>query len=502
MRAPGRTVRARTLAALVASAALAALAGCSARASLDPPTMPLSRTREESFRSSVPVLSPRAEWTAPSVERFTLSNGVPVYFVARPGARIVSIGYVNRRAGSFDPRVTAGLPVLTAAMLRSGTLAHPGRAHRSARHALGVELEVTAWRNGLEMWVHTLAAHAAPAVDLLAEAVIEPELSQAALDQARSAQLVARAQQGESLANIAFELGVREVFGDGAAESIPELGYLSRLRGFTRDDVLAYHRSRYTPPNSALAVSGDISLEALRAMLERSFGDWRVADAVAIDRPPRSRSVSLGRRPWLLVDAGAEQSLATFALVWRMPTLLEPEFYTAIVAFALYGSMSSSRLNAVFREREGSTYTAEADYMGGVHWGLGYARINVDRARVADSVVRALAEADRLRTRPPRRALVESAQQHLRGLLLERFEGSEGTARVLATLAEFELGPDSWDQHLRGIDAVTPEAVRAFADRFMRPEQATVVVVADASVVAPELRARSELGAVIMPFSP
>ena len=70
-----------------------------------------------------------------------------------------------------------------------------------------------------------------------------------------------------------------------------------------------------------------------------------------------------------------------------------------------------------------------------------------------------------------------------------------GIAAAIEPLAVYDLPDDWWHAYRSRLEAVTPEDVQRVADELIRPDEALVLVVGDASKVADELRS-VELGPV------
>jgi hypothetical protein len=68
-----------------------------------------------------------------------------------------------------------------------------------------------------------------------------------------------------------------------------------------------------------------------------------------------------------------------------------------------------------------------------------------------------------------------------------RIETPNKIASLVADLRTYDLPDDYWDRFGKEIDAVTPEQALAAAQKYIRPDQATIVVVGEATVTKPAL---------------
>src|SRR3546814_13562585 len=79
---------------------------------------------------------------------------------------------------------------------------------------------------------------------------------------------------------------------------IPIIGWESEMRGLTTADALSFYKRHYAPNNAILVVAGDVSLDELKRLAEKHYGDIpRGADAVRerVEEPPQvaARRVAL-----------------------------------------------------------------------------------------------------------------------------------------------------------------------------------------------------------------
>lgn len=53
---------------------------------------------------------------------------------------------------------------------------------------------------------------------------------------------------------------------------IPIIGWQHEIAGLTRDDMMAFYRAWYAPNNAILVLSGDITVDSIRPMVEKHYG--------------------------------------------------------------------------------------------------------------------------------------------------------------------------------------------------------------------------------------
>lgn len=71
---------------------------------------------------------------------------------------------------------------------------------------------------------------------------------------------------------------------------IPVIGWMHDLENLTRDDALEFYRHFYAPKNAVLVVSGDVSVDGVRALAEKYYGpvpNGRTSERFQATEPPQ-----------------------------------------------------------------------------------------------------------------------------------------------------------------------------------------------------------------------
>jgi predicted Zn-dependent peptidase len=141
------------------------------------------------------------------------------------------------------------------------------------------------------------------------------------------------------------------------------------------------------------------------------------------------------------------------------------------------------------REDKGYTYGAHS----GIEWIPGGAVLGVDTDVASDVTAAALLETryelGRLVAVPPTPAEIDAARSYAIGSLAISLDNQGGLASTISALAAAGLDLDWLREHPARLAAVTPDDVAAAALRFFAPSGFTGVVVGDADVIGPRLRA-------------
>jgi zinc protease len=257
------------------------------------------------------------------------------------------------------------------------------------------------------------------------------------------------------------------------------------------DDGRALHRAGLVPGGAILTVVGDLDPEAALALVERTLDGWTASHpARTLSPPPSLRPSDLE----LVNRAGSVQS----QLCLSAPALprLDDRYAALQLANLVFGGYFSSRWMENIREDKGYTYGAHS----GTEFVPGGAVLSVETDVASDVTAAALLETryelGRMTAVPPTADEIDAARRYAVGSLLISLDSQGGFGSTLATLAADDV-PVQWlRDHPARLEAVTVDEVAAASREFFAPSAFTGVIVGDADVVGPGLRA---LGGVDLP---
>jgi zinc protease len=172
----------------------------------------------------------------------------------------------------------------------------------------------------------------------------------------------------------------------------------------------------------------------------------------------------------------------------------DPAYPALQLTNLVFGGYFSSRWMENIREDKGYTY--------GAHSGLetipGGAVLDVETDVASDVTAPALLETryelGRMAAVPPTPEEIDAARAYAVGSLLISLDNQGGLASMLTALAADGLDLDWLRAYPAALDAVTPDEVAAAALRFFAPAAFTGVLVGDASLIGPGVRALGGIG--------
>lgn len=133
---------------------------------------------------------------------------------------------------------------------------------------------------------------------------------------------------------------------DGRSQ--PVIGHLELFNKLTHDDMLSYHKARYTTENSFLSISGDFETSEMLTLLQTLVGD--IPRTFTQQATAQTEPLQLGKRVARETFAVPASKLT---LAWQTPGLSHPDASALELLSTILGGGRSSRLYQNLREKKG-----------------------------------------------------------------------------------------------------------------------------------------------------
>ena len=447
---------------------------------------------DEAWRERQPAGTAARPFSLPAGKRFTLSNGLTVVHVAKPGVPLVSATLVLRAGQDRNPLARPGLAGFTAEMLDEGTRSRSALRLADDVADLGASLSTTSGREDARLQVDSLARSFPRALALLAEVALEPAFAADELERQRKARSAALAQQRENPARTAATVAAAALYGARHPLGANPLGDEAAIGATTREDLQAFWRRHYRPDQAALVVAGDITEAELRRLAARSFGGWKrpahSADGARSAAPePSSARIVLVDQP------GAPQT--ALRVVAGAPPAATPDAAAIEVMNAAMGGLFTSRIVQQLREVKGYTYGIYSGYTLGRENGQFAVQGSV-RTEVTGAALKELFEQfDGMRAAPLGKDELERARNASLLSLPGQFDTDTAIARAYAGAWSAGQPADYFVRLPKQLAAVDGRSAFDAAKRHVEPAKMIVIMVGDKATVLPQIEA-SKLGPV------
>jgi predicted Zn-dependent peptidase len=436
-------------------------------------------------RTAPPPSSAIRPFDFPEVDRRGAGGGLDLRVARLSRLPVVSVNLFVRAGESALPEERAGLAVLAGDALEGGTKRRGGTELAEALERLGARMGVSTGWEGTTISLSCLAERLEQALGILAETVREPAFPEAEVARARDQQLAQIRQRSMDPSSIAADQASRRIFAAAVPYARPLGGSVASVQGLGPDALAGYASAWYRPASGGLVVAGDVDVAEIEALVRAGLGAWEGSppERETFDVVPRTTE----RRVWIVDRPGAVQSEVRVGHVGVERS--HPDVYALSVVNTLLGGAFTSRLNLNLRERNGFTYGVRSRFALRSRPGSFQVGTAVGSEKTAPAVREILGELERLVEDGPTEAEVVAARDYIAGVFPLRLESAGQVASRVVEQVVFGLPDDYHATYRDRIRAVTLEEATEVGRRHVRPSEAQVVVVGDASAVAPALEA-------------
>lgn len=421
----------------------------------------------------------------PKPTSIVLPNGLTVVFVKTAGQPVVSVQLAVKAGRMHEPLARLGLADATGDMLlRGGTTTREPNAVVRAVEQAGGTLSINTGYEATVLACSALSTVAAMCVDTVSELVQRPAFASARLTPLLQHKMAETAQQKQQPAMLAAMHAQNLLWGDRHVRGwVANESHWSQL---TRDDLMTWHKTWFRPNNAVMVVAGNFDVAVMRARVTTAFGKW--AKAALPPRPTYAAPARSGLAIRLVDAPGLRQAQVRVAQLGIAHD--DPRLFELLVGTELLGGDAAARVQTALAAAGMSEVQANAAFDRNVDrgtWMLSAATPPAQAVAVVEHLQRVLRE---LALTPPTAPEVGAAATRLAGAYSVRMQSTNDLASALLVAELHGFAPSYTSQYPVQLANVAPGAVGEALSRVVNPQNAAIVIVADAKDVEPELKRR------------
>ncbi len=434
-----------------------------------------------------PPLQAIGDLDFPDIERGTLRNGIPVYFVRRTAVPVVRGSIVFDAGTASDPRERMGLQTLMLRLMDEGTTSLDSGALAEAQERLGASVDTYATTDNSGVSIYALTTNMRQAMALWADVVRNPAFAPTEVERLRAQQLAGIAQELNSPNGLAGRIIGQTLYGPNHPYGgVAATGTVGTVRAISRDDLVTSHQRWIRPDNAAIYIVGDTDLRTVIGELNRAFGNWQ-APAVARGTKDFSAAIPDQTPRILLVNRpNSPQSIVIAAQVLNARG--RDDLVDLRAANDVLGANFLSRINMNLRETKGWSYGSRSQIGGNEERATFIAFAPVQADRTADTIRELQSDIGGFLTSNgvTDAELARTVNGSIRELPGE-FETSESVLNGISAIIE-NGRPDTYYEDLAGrYRAMTREQMDGAIRRLVDPSRFVYIIVGDLNVVRPQL---------------
>lgn len=433
------------------------------------------------FPKQPPPPLPAGSIRLPTASETILPNGLVVVVVEDSRLPLVSYRLAFRTGDAHDPAELPGLMDMMTGLLTEGTESRTSREIADEVARLGATLQAGANSDYTTVAASSLAMFGENIFELIADVALRPVFPPNELELAKQNTKENLKQQRAQPSFLAGEMVARVMFGQhpyAITAPTPE-----SVDATTRERLVEFHRSTFVANNAVLFVAGDVQQDAILQQVESLFGNWQAGPIAGDDfpRPPQRTS----RSAYIIDRPGSAQANIVIANEGLKRT--SPDYFPLLVMHTVLGANASSRLFMNLREDKGYTYGAYSSLDARRTAGTFRSTAEVRTPVTGDSLKEFFFELSRIRNEPVSEKEIADAKSYLTGVFPLRLETQEGLVDQLVQIKMFGLPENYLEIYRDRIQAVTTAQVQEVAMKYVRPAEATIVIVGDGAQIADQV---------------
>lgn len=430
-------------------------------------------------RSKQPKPGPEPKISLEVPSEFELKNGLKVLVVENHKLPRVSYSLtIDNKPVANGAK--AGVESLIGSMLGNGTTSIPKDEFNDEIDFLGASLNLGI--NG--GYASTLSKYSERVLELMADAAINPLLTEEEFDKEKEKFLEGLKAEEKSIDAISSRVGDALIYGTNHpyGEYVTE----ETINNVSFGDAVAYYEKYFNPNNAYLVIIGDVDLNTIKKQVKTYFGDWKQSVDISTTVPPVKPNAQYTQINFVDLPNASQSSIAIKNSVDLK--MNDEDYFASIIANSILGGGGEGYLFKNLREDKGYTYGAYSRLSANRYGAGTFSATAKVRNMVTDSaVVEAIKEINRIKTEPVDPQMLRDTKAKYVGNFIMGLEDPQTVARYALNIKLNDLPKNFYTTYLQKINAVTADDVTRVANKYIKPENARIVIVGKGSEVLENL---------------
>ncbi|ASV28798.1 M16 family metallopeptidase [Maribacter cobaltidurans] len=245
------------------------------------------------------------------------------------------------------------------------------------------------------------------------------------------------------------------------------------IDSYTVEDIKAFYDGHFGALRTTVYVAGNFDSNAVKTAVENSLGDWKKGTEAEynVAEPMTSSEIKIIDRP------DAPQSTIYYGLPTVGPS--DDDYIALDVTNSILGGSFASRITSNIREDKGYTYSPYSSLDTNYKSGVWYESADVTTEHTGASLAEIQKEIKRLQEEPPTQEELDGIINYESGIYVLQNSTPNGIIGQLIFLDTHDLDESFLTNKVKNMHAITPEKVQEMTQKYIKPENMTLIVVGD-----------------------
>lgn len=404
-----------------------------------------------------PPVFPVEKVIIPEAESFSLSNGVPVYFIESGTQEILRIEFTFK-AGQIKETIPL-LASTTNMMLNEGSESYTSEELNRLLDFYGAFLNLSAEKDRAGIVLFCLNKHIEKVLELGREILFRPLFNETELESLLNKRLRWFLVNREKVQNLAIDQFFESVFGISHpyGRHITEADFKNLKPAYLKE----FHSRFYTPENMAIIISGKIPENAGR-LLNDYFGENKFINIVHKDSV--LQPVSQNEKKIHIEKKGTVQT--SIRIGSKTINKRHPDYPGLKVLDSILGGYFSSRLMKNIREEKGFTYGISSSVSSLEMEGYKVISAEVAQKNCQNAIDEIYKEIRRLQIEPVGKSELEVVRNYMAGEFLRMFDGPFALAESFRNAWDFGLDNSYYIKLAEKIKSIDADEIISLAKAY------------------------------------
>lgn len=424
-------------------------------------------------RSQRPAPAAAQKINIPASQVFTTANGITVILSENhkiPKVSIeLSLGNTPRLEGS-----KAGLADFTGSLLMSGTTARSKDQLDREIDFIGANLSA----GSSSMYLSCLTKHLSKGLDLMTDVLYNANFPESEIERIRKQNLSGlqstKADAGQMARNATRAVNFPN-------HPLGEIMTEATLQTISREDMLAYYKSTFTPQGSYLVVVGDITRAETEALVQTYFASWQGGPAYQGELG--KGQFDKGNRVIFVKKPGAVQSVVYVTFPIDIRAGHKDQLTLNVLNGILGGGGFGTRLMQNLREDKAYTYGCYSSLNITENGSWMSAGGNFKNAITDSAITEILKEFAGIIEAQVTDEELSLTKNNMAGGFARSLERPQTIARFALNTIKQKLAPDYYQKYLQQLEAITKEDVLRVAQQYFTAKNCHIIVVGNEEIL-------------------
>lgn len=411
-------------------------------------------------RKNAPSRADIQKINVPQAEKHTLDNGIPVYAINAGFQDLVKVELLFT-----NPEFNAAKPLMNSAtnrMLPEGTSKYNSQQLADLIDYYGAFFETDENSDFCSVMLYSLNKYLGQTLPYIREMLTEPSFPENELSVYKKNHKQRLIVDNEKVGSLARRKFNQIIFGNDHP-----YGFMVQPDDYdalNREDLIAFHKLKYSPSNCVLIVSGMINADTIQ-MLNKNFGSWKNENLkLNFNRPAFQTEKEF--KHYVKKD-GAIQSAIRIGKPFFNRS--HEDYPGVAVANTLLGGYFGSRLMSNIREDKGYTYGIGSAIVSMKQEGYFFISTEVGAKVTNDALREIYSEIELMRSETVEEEELEMVRNYMLGTFLKGIDGAFQLAERFKSIYLSGLDYGYYDRYLAKIRTIGPDEVLSLSRKYFDP---------------------------------